>query len=77
MFIGRFKSDGQYHLLGHRPTGRSDMFSAESESNQDIGVVILPEGKTILRDLGKGDVFHVRLTGSKEEPSPAVYERHK
>lgn len=59
LFIGRFKSDKQYHLLGHRPSDARAYFSVESESNQDLGKVVLPEGKSKMRELVKGDLITI------------------
>lgn len=59
MFIGRFNSDGQYHLLGHRPREIAYLFSAESESNQDIGVIKLPTNKNRLSQLVAGEIFEI------------------
>jgi len=69
MFIGRFDRDGLYHLLGHRPKVCAYMFSAESESNLDLGIVELPEGKKNLADLVNGEILTI-IPGSLpgEEP---------
>ena len=75
MFIGRFQRDRKYHLLGHRPLGRSDLFSAESESNQDLGVVELPNGKTRLSDLQRGETFTIHSVERK--PYTVKYDRRK
>ncbi len=57
MFVG--KIDGEYHLLGHRPKKFKYLFSENECSSQDLGKVILPEGKKSIRDLVEGDVIHV------------------
>ena len=59
MQIGKFDSDKQYHLLGYRPKEGACYFSAESESNQDLGIVQLPEGRERLSKLESGEIFTV------------------
>ncbi len=72
MFIGRFQTDQKYHLLGYRPYGRSDLFSAESESRQDLGVVELPANKSKLSELVKGELIKI-ISDGKESDSYKVY----
>ena len=59
MFIGRFRNDGLYHVLGYRPSEFANLFPAERECNQDLGAVKLPKRKTNLSELEKGEVFLV------------------
>ncbi len=68
MFIGRFKTDGKYHLLGYRPTELSYMFSEASETNQDLGTIELPSNKEKLTDLVKGEIFLVHPKKNKFYP---------
>ena len=58
MFICRFE-DGNYHLLGHRPARRSDLFSESGETGQDLGIVVLPAKKKKLTDLVKGEIIMI------------------
>jgi len=59
LFICKFE-DGDYHLLGHRPSGPAAMyFSERDEIRQNLGKVILPEGKKKLTDLVKGEKFTI------------------
>ncbi|MDD5012116.1 MAG: hypothetical protein PHQ66_00510 [Candidatus Nanoarchaeia archaeon] len=74
MFIGRFESDNQYHLLGYRPTEISYMFSEASETNQDLGIVQLPTNKNKLTDLVKDEIFFVYP--EKEKTYPVKYISH-
>ncbi|MBS3084204.1 hypothetical protein J4423_05340 [Candidatus Pacearchaeota archaeon] len=75
-FIGRFARDNKYHLLGQRPHGRSDLFSAASESRGDHGLVALPLGKEKLRDLVQGDVLRVDPHTSGVNSYKIVYLGH-
>ncbi len=61
MFIGRFNSDGKYHLLGYRPTDKnfSYLFPEETEINQDLGIVALPKNKKSLANLTKGESISI------------------
>jgi len=59
LFICKFE-DGDYHLLGQRPSGPAAMyFSEREETRQNLGKVILPEGKKKLTDLVKGEKFTI------------------
>ena len=59
LFICKFE-DGDYHLLGQRPSGPTAMYFPErGETRQDLGKVILPEGKKKLTDLVKGEKFTI------------------
>ncbi len=73
MFIGRFRSDGKYHLLGHRPRKLAYLFSEHSETNLDIGVVRLPSGKNNLHELVTGEVFEI---DSSDEPKATWQARY-
>jgi len=58
-FICKFE-DGDYHLLGQRSCGPAAMyFSEREEIRQNLGKVILPEGKKKLTDLVKGEKFTI------------------
>jgi len=76
MFIGRFQSDGRYHLLGHRPRKLAYLFSEDSESNLDIGVVRLPAGKTKLGELVVGEIFEIDSTDEPRATWQARYLGH-
>ncbi|MEK6926642.1 MAG: hypothetical protein AABW50_05175 [Nanoarchaeota archaeon] len=67
MFVGKFKSDKKYHLLGYRPRAGAYLFSSESESNQDIGTLTLPRRKTSLGDLVLGDIIEITPTEPKKK----------
>ena len=58
MFICRFE-DGNYHLLGHRPARRSDLFQESEETRQDLGIVALPNEKKNLSDLVRGETIMI------------------
>ncbi|MBM3231806.1 hypothetical protein FJZ21_00295 [Candidatus Pacearchaeota archaeon] len=75
-FIGRYKRDNRYHLLGQRPHGRPDLFSAASESRGDEGLVTLPKGKVNLRDLVPGDIVRVDPHTSDADSYKIVYLGH-
>ena len=66
LFIGRFKSDGKYHLLGHRPRAVAYMFSAESVANLDLGIVKLPHKKKKIEELVEGDIIKITPTDLSE-----------
>jgi|SRR3989344_7523895 len=76
MFIGRFQNDQQYHLLGYRPQEIRYMFSANSESNQDLGIVILPKGKKSLTELAEGETFQVKPQGNSQKSYRVKYIKH-
>lgn len=65
IFIGRFKDDGHYHLLGHRPRECFYLFSENECASLDLGIVKLPEGKGTLKDLVEGDELKI-IDGDKE-----------
>jgi len=67
MNIGRFRTDGLYHLLGYFNRALALYFSSASESNMDIGIVRLPEGKKNLSELVRGDVFEVHYPNGKSD----------
>jgi len=59
MFIGRFKTDNKYPLLGYRPQSISYMFSEASETNQDLGAIQLPKNKKLLTQLVQDEIFFI------------------
>ncbi|MBU2496857.1 MAG: hypothetical protein KJ767_02260 [Nanoarchaeota archaeon] len=59
IFVGRINKDDKLHLLGHRPSVCFYMFSERECISLDMGIVTLPEGKS-LKDLVKGDIIHVK-----------------
>ncbi len=67
MFIGRFKDDDLYHLLGYRPHDPAHLPPAEGESNRDIGIVRLPTGKRTLGELISGDILVIESACSKRK----------
>src|SRR3989344_890041 len=59
LFICKFE-DGNYHLLGQRSSGpAATYFSEREETRQNLGKVILSEGKKKLTDLLKGEKFTI------------------
>lgn len=70
MFIGEFKSDNKYHLLGFRNEDHPGC-SQESETNQDLGIVDIPKNKRYLHQLVKDEIFFIYL--EKEKPYPVKY----
>jgi hypothetical protein len=73
MTIGRFKDD-QYHLMGYWPTHLTRRFSPAGETNMDLGVVRLPDEKSLLRELDPGEVFEI--DPGVGEVLQAEYVRH-
>ena len=73
MFIGRFKTDNKYHLLGYRPLN-SPYFSESSETNLDLGVIQLPKNKNILTELIEDEIFFI--CSNKGEKYPVKYISH-
>lgn len=71
--IGRFKSDGQYHVVGYRPILGRAYFSSNECASFDLGFAVLPRGKSSIDQLVKGDVVTV-----KTEPNDwhVTYLRH-
>ncbi len=63
-FIGRFRGDGAYHLLGYRPIELKYLFSENECSSLDLGLVMLPDGKPLMNDLAPGDRITV-VNGDK------------
>lgn len=59
MFLGRFKTDNEYHLLGYRPENFSCYFSEASETNQDLGIVKISKNKKCLTELVKDEIFFI------------------
>jgi len=66
MFIGEFKSDHQYHLIGFRNEDHP-----VSEINLDLGIVKLPINKRYLHHLVKDEIFFIYP--EKEKPYPVKY----
>ncbi len=74
-FIGRFKSDNLYHLLGYRPHDLAYLFPAAHESTGDHGIVTLPDGKSSLASLVRGEILTVKPTLPNAKPYKIVYLR--
>ncbi len=69
MYFCRF-SDGKYHLLGSRDHKTRAYFTEAEETHDDLGVATLPDGKTKLTDLVKGE----QITITPEEGNPYQVE---
>jgi hypothetical protein len=54
MNVGRFKEDGEYHIIGYFPSGMKGIFP---EDDVDLGTIRLPDGKTSLSELARDDIF--------------------
>ena len=74
MSIGRFQDD-MYHVMGYTPDSLRPYFSEMEESLLDLGVVTLPEGRSILSDLVNGDIFSFAPEGHEGEPCQARFLR--
>lgn len=75
MFIGKSRTDNEYHLLGSRPTEVSYAFTERECTSGNLGTVKLPKGKTLIEELEEGDV--IRVTDENGKPGKmngAVYK---
>jgi hypothetical protein len=70
MFIGKFESDKEYHLLGYRSEKDKEKNSAVGIVF-DLGVVNLPKNKNKLTDLIQDEIFFIKL--EKDKPCPVKF----
>lgn len=67
MFIGRFESDNEYHLLGFRNED-NNYCPENTETNQDLGIVRIPTNKKKLTDLVTDEIFFILPKKEKAYP---------